>query len=325
MGDTIRYPVPTSFAQRGLEGLYPKSPITELTPISTGFANSIFSFKRDGNDFILRMPRRIDTALVREVEIMKALFSEGIPVPNVLEYDPTYQNPIGHPFMIMERLRGRNLVEVIDDLDDVKKKNLIIDIAKILHRIHRVHAPDLRVTEFSTLQSFIDEGLSSIRRFADSRHVKNFGDFEDWFQRNRPNEASYNKSFIHNDFHALNIMVNEGSLSGILDWNGAIIGEGQADVAFFSLLMGAIGYQELADKFTTEYRKVSGLRLGELNFYETAIAVLKLLQVPLQQKEMKETGQMEKADVLRNILNRVQKHFIKIIEENTDLSADNLI
>jgi aminoglycoside phosphotransferase (APT) family kinase protein len=38
-----------------------------------------------------------------------------------------------------------------------------------------------------------------------SVNVKNFEDFEEWFQRNRPGESTYHKSFIHNDFHAYNI------------------------------------------------------------------------------------------------------------------------
>jgi len=39
------------------------------------------------------MPPTITSSLVREAEPMKALFREGIPVPQVLEYDPTHQKP----------------------------------------------------------------------------------------------------------------------------------------------------------------------------------------------------------------------------------------
>lgn len=70
---------------------------------------------------------------------------------------------------------------------------------------------------------------------------------------------------------------------------------------------------------------MSNIHLRELDYYETAIAVLKILRVPLQEKQMEETGQMEMADVLRSIMNRIQKHFIKVIEENTNLSANNLL
>lgn len=320
----IRYPIHPSLAQLGLERLYSNSHITELIPIATGFANSIFSFKKDGSTFILRMPPSIDPALIREVEIMKALFREGIPVPKVLEYDPGNQNPFGHPFMIMERLSGRNLFEAIENLDDVKRNDLMRDIAETLHRIHRIHAADIKVTKFSTLQSFIDDGLSSIKRFATLSHVKDFGDFDAWLQKNRPSEATYNKSFIHNDFHGFNIMVDDGSLTGILDWNGAVIAEDQVDVAFFSLLMEACGYPELTNKFISGYRQTSNLQLRELNYYKTAIAILKILQIPLQEKQMMETGQMEKANVLRSILNRVQRGFIEVIQDNTNLSANTL-
>jgi len=324
-GNPIKYPVPPSLAQLGLGRLYANSQITELIPISTGFANSIFSFKKDGSSLILRMPPSIDPALIREVEVMKALFREGIPVPKVLEYDPANENPFGHPFMIMERLSGKNLFVAIEGLNDDERDNLMIQMAEILHRIHGVNATDLKVMKFTTLQSFIDDGLSSIKRFATLSDVKDFGNFDDWLQKNRPTEATYNKAFIHNDFHGYNIMVDGGRLSGILDWNGAVIAEEQVDVAFFSLLTEACGYPELANEFISEYRRISNLELGELNYYMTAIAILKILQVPLQEKQMIETGQMGKADELRTILNRVREGFIKTIEDNTDLSADVLL
>jgi len=323
-GNPIKYPVPPSLAQLGLERLYANSQITELIPISTGFANSIFSFKKDGSSLILRMPPSIDPALVREVEVMKALFREGIPVPKVLEFDPANQNAFGHPFMIMERLSGKNLLVTIESLNGVKRDNLMVQIAETLHRIHEVHSTDLNVMKFTTLQSFIDDGLSSIKRFATLSDVKDFGNFGDWLQKNRPGEATYNKAFIHNDFHGYNIMVDNGRLSGILDWNSAVIAEEQVDVAFFSLLTEACGYPELANDFISKYRQISDLELGELNYYMTAIAILKILQVPLQEKQMIETGQIEKADELRSILNRVRKGFIKTIEENTNLSANVL-
>lgn len=296
----IRYPVPLSFAQKGLENLYPNSQIADLMPIVTGFANSIFAFKKDGIALILRMPPSIKSELAREVELMNALVKGGIPAPQVTAFDPTYQNPMGHPFMIMQRLIGRNLFEAIEAIGNTKADGLIRDIAQTLHRIHSIDATALNVMKFSTLQSFIDVDISSMKRSATSC-VKNFELFVNWFQSNRPSETTYNKAFIHNDFHGYNIMVSDESVSGIIDWADAVVGEAQVDVAFFSLIAEALGYPDLAKKFIAEYRRMSGLRLGELNFYITAIAVQKLIEIPLNEKRMEDAGQTEKAEILRSI------------------------
>jgi len=319
---SVRYSVPLSFAQQGLEKLYPNSQITELTPILTGFANSIFSFKKNEAAFILRMPPTVTSSLVREAELTRALFRQGIPVPQVLEYDATYQNPLAHPFMIMERLEGINLFEAVERLDEAEMKKLLREIAAVLHRVHRVDATGLKIREFPTLQSLLDWGLSNLKRFAALSPVKNFEELERWIQGNRPGEATYNKAFIHNDFHALNIMVKGDRLSGILDWNDAIVGEAQADVALFSLLMEAAGYPEFAETFVAAYRQVSGIPLGEIDFYFTVLAVQKFIQIPLQENQLKETGQTEKAELMGSLRSRLEKNLIRIIEENTNLTLD---
>ena len=323
MGEkAVRHSVPLSFAKQGLEKLYPNSQITELTPILTGFANSIFSFRKDGAAFILRMPPAATLSLVREAELTRALFRQGIPVPQVLEYDATYQNPLGHPFMIMERLEGVNLLEAAERLNEAEMKKLLREIAAVLRRVHRIDAKDLKVREFPTLQSLLDWGISYLKQFAALSPLKNFEELERWMQENRPGEATYNKAFIHNDFHALNILVKGDRLSGIIDWNDAIVGEAQADVALFSLLIEAAGYPELAEAFIAAYRQVSGLLLGEIDFYVAILSIQKFIQIPLQERQLKETGQTEKARLMGSLRSRLEKGLTKIIEENTSLTLD---
>jgi len=315
----IRYSIPVTFAEKGLENLYPNSLITDLNQIPTGFANSIFTFKKDEVALVLRMPPTVTQSLIREIELMKSLYHEGIPVPHVLEYDPTYENPLGHPFMIMERLEGTNLLEAAGNLNKTQTGNLLRDTARTLYRIHRVNTTNLKVMKFTTLKSFIDSGISNIRRFAAFSHMRNFEKFENWMQKNRPSETTYNKALIHNDFHPLNIMVSGESLSGILDWVDAIVGEVQVDVALFSLLAEAAGYPELARTFVSAYQQVSGLPLREIDFYVTALAIQKLIQIPLQKKQMEDTGQREKAELLSSLQSRLEKNLMRIIKENTGL------
>ena len=255
---------------------------------------------------------------------MKSLFHEGIPVPQVLEYDSTYQNPLEHPFMIMEKVEGITLTDALENLDQRQTDNLLREITEALNRIHRVDTANLNVIEFITLQSFIDSKLEAIKHLATLSRSKIFNVLESWIQENHPGETTYNKAFIHNDFHQYNIMVSGESLLGILDWADAIVGEAQVDVALFRLLIEAVGYPELAKTFVTAYQQVSDLSLDELNFYVTVLAIQKFLQIPLQAKRMEETGQVEKAELMISLQSRLEKNFIKIIEENTNLSLSDL-
>ena len=318
----VRHSISLSFAEQGLRKLFSNSEITELTPIITGFANSIFAFKKDGAAFVLRMPPAMTSSLVREAELTNALFRMGLPVPRVLEYDATYQNPLGHPFMIMERLEGVNFSdEIVDSLSESGMKRLFREVAEVLYRVHRVDATGLKVTKFPTLQSFLNAGLQNIKRFATLRQMKNFEVFGRWFQQNSPSEETYNKAFIHNDFHPFNLLVSDGRLSGILDWNDAIVGEAQVDVALFSLTTEAYGYPALANEFISAYKETSGLSLGEIDFYTTALAIQKFIQISLQERQMKETGQLEKAELMGLLRSRLERNLAKIIEENTELNV----
>lgn len=254
---------------------------------------------------------------------MKALFHEGIPVPQVIEYDPTYENPLGHPFMIMEKVEGITLTDTLENLNRRQTDHLLREIAEALNRIHRVDTASFKVIEFITLKSFIDSKLAAIEHLATLSRSKIFNVLERWIQENRPGETTYNKAFIHNDFHQYNIMVSGGRLTGILDWVDATVGEAQVDVALFSLLAEAAGYPEVAETFVTAYRQVSAFSLEELKFYVTLLAIQKFLQIPLQAKQIEETGQVEKAELMISLQSRLEKNFIKIIEENTDLSLSD--
>lgn len=269
------------------------------------------------------MPPRTTPRLAYEAELMKALYGKGLPVPTVVEYNPSYENPLGHPFLIMEKLKGKTLLEAIDTGEIQPTPKLVVEIATALRRVHTAETSDLNVPKFSTLQSYLDQGLVGIKQLAKLANFRCFEKFEEWFQKNRPAETSLNRSFIHNDFHVANIMVDGDSLSGILDWNDAVVAEAQVDVAMFSLLADALGYPAFADAFITEYRRISHLPIPEIRFYITAIALQKLIQIPLQKKQMEQTGQPDKAQVLSLVISRVEKNFTRIIEENTGLPVNN--
>lgn len=318
-----RFTIPLSFVENGLKRIYSESKITNLSSINTGFANSIFSFTRDGIPLILRMPPRATPRLAYEGELMKTLRKKDLPVPTVFEYNSSYDNPLGHPFMIMERLKGKTFFEALDNQEIQPRSKLIEDISCALFRIHSVETNGLNVPEFSNLQSFLDQGISRIRELAKLSNTRSLSKFEEWYQKNRPPEKNFNKCLIHNDFHGYNIIVDGESLSGILDWNDAVIAEAQVDVAMFSLLASAAGYGPVTQAFMRHYRRVSGLSLSDISFYVTALALQKLLQIPLQKKQMEQTGQIKKAEVLSLVLSRIEKNLASIVEQGTGVSYIN--
>jgi aminoglycoside phosphotransferase (APT) family kinase protein len=154
----------------------------------------------------------------------------GYPVPHPLfiEEDPHF---LGGPFMIQEQVAGSNMLEWM-----FRRPWHICDAPvrmAIWHdRLHRLPSegfPDTR-------PSFLERHLSML-----DEQIRNF-DFRglraglDWLNRNRPGESG-RPSILHMDFHPINIMIDRGRVTAVLDWHEADVGDRCADVAITLLLL----------------------------------------------------------------------------------------
>ena len=108
--------------------------IVDLAKVSDGWENEVYSFavergqaeKQNREDLILRIypgdgaPRKAE----KEFGGMKKLHEMGFPVPEVLvlELDRSY---FGKPFVIMERINGRQMWPVIDESPEEKRQCLV--------------------------------------------------------------------------------------------------------------------------------------------------------------------------------------------------------
>jgi aminoglycoside phosphotransferase (APT) family kinase protein len=121
-----------------------------------------------------------------------------------------------------------------------------------------------------------------------------------WMKENEPRDRR--DVLCHGDFHPGNILVDDGMVSGVLDWSASRIGEPERDVAstFCNLaIYGPMGvpdfdWKGLAENYIEEYRLLSKLDSEKLNYYKAvnsvgAIEVLELYQlaqkIPLEVKE----------------------------------------
>jgi hypothetical protein len=74
-------------------------------------------------------PKRFTVA--SEVATMDFVRSYGLPVPKVLGYSTTMQNPVGTEYVIMEKLKGKDLGECWYQLPEEKRLKIVAQIAKL--------------------------------------------------------------------------------------------------------------------------------------------------------------------------------------------------
>jgi aminoglycoside phosphotransferase (APT) family kinase protein len=181
----------------------------------------------------------------REAAVQNALAELGYPAPRVFLAEARIE-PLGGPFLIMERMPGRSLGSEFEGLS-IKRLRQPLDILRQLPRIRRevLRLWDEAQTRLHTLpvSDFVDRveraGFSgetftfdsyfgNLRASAEELGLNELRPAIDWLLVNRPC-GSPTPVICHGDFQPLNILADHGHLTGVIDWVKATI----ADPAFY--------------------------------------------------------------------------------------------
>jgi aminoglycoside phosphotransferase (APT) family kinase protein len=113
----------------------------------------------------------------------------------------------------------------------------------------------------------------------------------DWLIRNRPPQPEQ-LSVCHGDFHALNILVADGNVTGVLDWPGFSITDPAFDIANTIVLttipakhlsasipgFDSVDWNMAADYYLSAYEAHASLDREKLPYYRVRRCVMALVQ-----------------------------------------------
>jgi aminoglycoside phosphotransferase (APT) family kinase protein len=244
--------------------------------VEGGYDTAIYRFHLEGapgdlsKPLILRLfkgsnPNRATfESLVQEV-----LSDMGYPAPRV-HFTCTDEAVIGAGFLIMELMPGRLMTDLPEEA-----------VPEMMARAHlHLHSIDAdRVREaleskgFSSRRSF-DNLLLWFARWAEERGYGWLDDGLEWLKENWSWEPE-RLVVCHGDFHPLNLLVEDGRVSGVLDWAGFILGEPAYDVgatlflgevAAPALLPG-IDWSRLVRRYLEFYLRGSPLEPRRIDYY----------------------------------------------------------
>ncbi|KAI1211003.1 kinase-like domain-containing protein [Annulohypoxylon truncatum] len=111
-----------------------------------GAFNSVFSISRkersgQRHEYVLRIPEA-DQDITRTVGIHKYLTKyTNLKVPRVITWDATPSNPLQHVYIILERVPGKCLEDVWQDLPYGQKLVLAQEMAQLYHSIESITNP----------------------------------------------------------------------------------------------------------------------------------------------------------------------------------------
>jgi aminoglycoside phosphotransferase (APT) family kinase protein len=191
-----------------------------------------------GREWVLREPppgteqgNAHDVA--REAGIISALADSGVPVPRVIGIGA---NRGGGSFFVMERVAGAPLENEHDvrDIEPRQRYELGLQVIKALAALHRLDPGTMGLTTPDT--PYIER---QIRRVSDAWLRAGSGCAHDaaW----RAVRARLLERFphpqgptviMHGDFRLSNLLVNDGRITAVLDWELCTIGDALVDLAW---------------------------------------------------------------------------------------------
>jgi aminoglycoside phosphotransferase (APT) family kinase protein len=183
---------------------------TTIQPIQGGSDAAIWRVEHAGESYALRVLRADQNIQARrEIQAMDAVRAAGVPVPRVVAQAIWQDRPV----LLLSWAAGRPLIEVLLEIagDPTRLRAAGEEFGRAQAAIHRVTCPKGAEAVFPSWEAWfsLDAELST------------------WLVRvpRRP------PTLLHLDYHPLNVLVDGGQISAVLDWANTRSGDPRADLA----------------------------------------------------------------------------------------------
>ncbi len=177
--------------------------------------------------FFLKINRSGEPVMENEQAVLKAMHRRGIPVPRVLWYGKGRSECLA-----LEESPGFMLMDLINPKGIQYRPHLQCSYLKrygeVLAKIHSINI-EWHEQKRPFLYEFIGE--------PEMEGVQ-FKELVAWLQANRPQERNY--CFVHGDLNTVNILLDNGEVTAVLDWEFSGIGWQEYDLAW--ILRRRIGH-----------------------------------------------------------------------------------
>ena len=217
-----------------------------------------------------------------ECAVQNTLNGLSFPAPRVL-YTCSDVDVIGAPFLLMERLPGRIMLDLFFRPSRVWLR--LPDLLAEAHaRLHSLEGAELeRAVQASGLPPEAvrpaDRAELAVRIERASLGGLRAG--MRWLLANEPQDPR-SPSICHGDFHPLNVLVDKGTVSGVIDWTYtriadpaydvgatiALFGQGPIDLPGFVQSAAGLFRRWIIRRYYDAYRRVRALDENSVRYYE---------------------------------------------------------
>jgi aminoglycoside phosphotransferase (APT) family kinase protein len=265
------------------------SPLLLIERFITGKDNYVFDVKTKDKEYVVRLNTPERAQLFRgAVNWYNLLKPKGIPFPTIL-YQDLEEKKYGFPVIVMERLPGKDLAHVYNELTNKQKEDLATDlvtIQKAVSTLPQAHGFGYATSlEDKTLHSSWRGVMDTYKKRIVTRNEKTRLIDDKYIQKLKELYKQFSEYFSKvqavpflDDTTTKNVIINNGKLSGIVDVDYVCFGDPLLVVA----LTQASLLDMKADTHYTDYwvqlLKLSGEQKKIVNMY-SAMFVLEFASV----------------------------------------------
>lgn len=208
---------------------------------------------------------------IREEKVIEKVSNEtDLPVPEVIS---TNFETEGLDFFLMTELDGKNFEEIEDSLSSEEKKSFVFDAGKKLAKLHE----KIGFESFGQLDKDLrPEGKDWREKFREDMDWRIEKLDETEFSDLRPRirevleenisvlDGFDNPVLVHDDVRPANFLIENGEVSGFVDWAQAFAGDPALDfVSGQFRFFGGHNRREYMEEFQQGYETVRGLEISD--------------------------------------------------------------
>ncbi|WBW96957.1 aminoglycoside phosphotransferase family protein [Oceanirhabdus sp. W0125-5] len=231
-----------------------------------GQQNNNWVFITEGNEYLVKFTTKEElNRLETEVALAKLMGdTAGVPVPKIIhigEYEGEY-------YMIRTLLKGEPLGDFLNEemLKVIGKDSfgeMIYEVGQTLAKLHKVNFTkkglinkELSVVEYNIFSK--EEFMSFLDTVHEFKHLS--GD-QYTYLKNIDIDHMYSGEFVlcHCDYAPNNILVKNGHLTGIIDYEWASSAPCYDDIAGFHVFMKMYGMEEFIEYFYNGYKSIKDI------------------------------------------------------------------
>lgn len=196
--------------------------VKSVQVIQSGWTNITMDVHGEIQDYIFRFPRNLFFAKMMIKDCVFCQFLHNKVSLNIPDMKLNINN--NRPFSMHKKIKGTSLLSQMDNLNSFELENIVSDLGVFLDELHTLPV--------DTMPKDIKETLGD---FLDALAVVHNGDYDFNYHNvlHDMEKTPLNLRIVHGDFHPGNILIENGKVSGVIDFSFASVSDHHADLGRF--------------------------------------------------------------------------------------------